>query len=495
MNTKSLLAGLLLLALGAGAGQPALAAPRYTDKENALALAQALDKGVFRDNLISSAFIQSRSTGNYLIKVVLDNGAEQDWDLHQIRNWSKDDSLTLRKNRALVFPSEDTNGFVVLDKNQFATRALRARVYAKRHKGDDILAGRTIAFTIYRFNLIELLNLAPSTDENGYRHRYVLDLENGQREFLSYREAHEVMARDGLSADPGAMAPVLTLPFRLEDLRAEPLGRMADDGTGRFGVTLVFDKAVPLEPSLFPFRLYEQTRPAGRNGPDSRFVIEFTVPNAVLAKRVATIRHLEFLNGVRVVTDPENQVRLLLKAEVNPDVLTVPPQVETGSSQDVRITFTKVIDQSVFDRKALEEAELRRRQDRMLHATLTAEEITARKDFQRLMGTGRDEVDRARNAPTFGQQVELLLAALANFRAAAETAYDDRALQDALRERNQLSVRLPTLIVEHVGAALARPPVQDAAGLQRLLDHAAALTRDETLLETIARYKGRLVGP
>ncbi|MFI5400812.1 MAG: hypothetical protein ACHQZQ_07175, partial [SAR324 cluster bacterium] len=110
---------------------PAAAAPRYADKDTALELAQALDKGVLGNSLISSTFIQSVGRDQFVIRAVLDNGAQENWDMHQIRAWSQAESLTLRKNRALLFPKEQSNAFAVLDKNAFAQKALRAKVYAK----------------------------------------------------------------------------------------------------------------------------------------------------------------------------------------------------------------------------------------------------------------------------------------------------------------------------------------------------------------------------
>ena len=49
----------LTLALLALAGTAQATAPRFADKDTALDLSQILDKGLFRDQLISSTFVMS----------------------------------------------------------------------------------------------------------------------------------------------------------------------------------------------------------------------------------------------------------------------------------------------------------------------------------------------------------------------------------------------------------------------------------------------------
>ncbi|MBI4082086.1 MAG: hypothetical protein HY423_05690 [Candidatus Lambdaproteobacteria bacterium] len=492
MNTRLFFRGIALVLVAAAWAASALAAPRYADKETALELAKALDKGVFRNHLISSTFIQSREPGGYILKVVLDNGAELNWDMNQIRGWSKDETLVLSRNRALLFLSEDTNTVAVFDKNQFMQKALRAKVYAKRHRDSDILAGQIIDFAIYNVNLVDLLELSPGRDEHGYRFYYVIDLENGQREFLSYLDAYEAITRNGLIADPAAVSPVLVKPYRLRELRPRELERSLESGTGRFSVEMVFDRPVELEPASFPFRLYERPVTPGTPRPANNFVVELTVPNAVLAEPVAGIDNLEFLQSIKAVSDPLNQVRVLLQARVNPDVFNFPPEVEVLKSNAVVVSFTKVVDQSVFDRKALHDAELRRRQERMLHRLLTPEEVKARNQFKQYWETGQAQLDRARQRTGFGERWELLLAARTNFGAAAEYATSDRELKDALAERNRLNVRLPELVIEQVGQALQTPPMPDVAGLRRIIETAVSMTRDTSVQQTLEELKKRL---
>ncbi|MCH8884498.1 MAG: hypothetical protein IIA41_13505, partial [SAR324 cluster bacterium] len=291
--------GCVLASIFLLAAATALAAPRYTDRENALAMAEALQNGIFRENLINSTFIQSIGGERYFIKVVLDNGSEQDWNIDRIRQLSRTESIVLKNNGALLFPSEETNDFVVLDKGRFAQMALQSKVYIKEYRSSDVLAGQRINFAVHRFNLVELLNLVPGSDELGYRHHYLFDLENGQRERLSYLDAYRALERGGLISDPLSVSPVLRAPYRLREIKPHPLQQPPGEPVGHFAVEMVFDRPVELEPGHFPFQFFE--RPIRRGSPATDFIVEITFPNAVMPEPVDSIDSLEFLRKIHAV--------------------------------------------------------------------------------------------------------------------------------------------------------------------------------------------------
>lgn len=472
-------------------GSPATAAPRFTDKDKALELAKVLDKGVFRGALISSTFVQSPQPGDYQIKVVLDNGAELNWNLEQIRLWSQDNSLTLSRNKVLVFPDEDGDRFGILDKNAFTRTALRARVYGKQYREPDLLAGQQILYGIHSFNLAELLGLAATRDQEGNLHRYVLDLENGQRELLTYLDAWRIFNRDGLS-ESGGSNPVMRRPYRLTSIGSTPLQRNVEDGTGRFSITLHFDRPIRLESGHFPYRLFERKPGRGRNSLDNTFVFEVTAPNTVLPKAVNRIDSLEFLYRIGAVADARRQNRVLLQAMIAPEVLTSPPEV-TVSGEVVRITFTKVEDQSVFDRKALRQAELRRRQEKLLAPMLTGEDVERRRLFRRHMETGLGQLDKARAKGNLTQRYDILLAALANFREAAIQASSDQELEESLRQRNDLARRLPAMIARH-GKASGGVSGTAREELLKQVRAAQDLTREAKVLQALKEAEAQLDG-
>lgn len=479
--TAALLVGSVLTA---GAPAALASGPRYADKDTALEVAKVLDKAVYRSNLVSSTFIQSVGKDQYVIKVVLDNGAEQDWDMNQIRMWTKDDSLTLQKNRALLFPHDRTNNFVVLDKNLFTQRALRTRVLVREYPESDVMAGTAIRYSVYQFNLVDLLNLNPGTDEEGYKHRYVFDLENGQREMVSYLDAYKLLAQNDLIEDATkANGPVMRTPYQLRAINPRELEII--NGAGRFGLELVFDRPLQLESGHFPFALYERGKSGAPATVESPFLIEFTAPNAILPSQVTQIPTLEFLRNVAAVSDDKHQNRVLVQAKISPDVLTQPPEIDV-KGQSVIITFTKLQDQSVFDRKALLEADLRRRQDKLLSGSLSADEIQRRNSYRQMMETGLGQVDKARVRKAFQEKFDLLMSSLSNFSDAAVNASNDRDLEDALKERNSVLAKLPAMVIDQVTASLKQKPVPDQANLKKAVDTVLGFTRDPKL---VARLK------
>ena len=465
------------------------AAPRYADRELALKLAKVLDKGVFENKLISSTFIRKIGAEKYVVKVVLDNGGEQEWDMDQLRTWTKQGSLVLHKNNALVFPGSDSNEFAVFDKNGFVQHALRSNVYAKLHWPPDILAGKVINFQIYRFNVAELLDVNPGKDEQGYPHEYILDLQNGQREYLSFREAYESINRGALTDAVGNSADVERTPYLLQALRERKLAPSANGGTGEFGVDMVFDRPVRLDRGHFPFQVYEERARARAMGyGEFDFVIEVTAPNAEITRGVKRIGTLEFLRDIHAISDPVHPKRVLMRAAFNPVVLTSPPDIQVAANT-VQITFTKVVDQSVLDRKAIQDEETRRRQAKLLAETLTDEEIRRISAYRQAMQTGGDQLQTARHAPQFGAAFEEYLAALTNFTEAAANASTDRELQDAMRQRNALLVNIPLMVLEHAELAVKLKPIPDPPGLKRLLDISAEMTRDEQLLKALQKLE------
>ena len=467
-------------------------APRFVDKDTALDLAQVLDKGVFRGSMIISTFVHSPATGDYQVKVVLDNGAELNWTMRQIRQWSHDHSLTLSKNRVLIFPKLDTNEYGVLDKIEFTKLALRSRVFAKRYKDPDVLTGQVIHYGIHSFNLVEVLNLAPSRDYRGNEYRYAFDLENGQRILLTYLDAWETLRDQGLLADDSGQ-PVMRVPYRLRSIASTPLQRNPANGSGRFSITMTFDRPVQLKPEHFPYRLYEGRPGKGKKALDNNFVLEVTSPNSILPVPVTALDSAEFLYNVKAVSDDRNQVRVLLQAMIAPEVLTSPPEVEING-ETVSVIFTKVEDQSVFDRKALRDAELRRRQEKILAPILTKDEVERRKLYRQHMETGVGQLDKARAQSNIRERFEILQAAMANFQEAALHSSSDPELEEALRQRNDLSYRIPQMLIDHVYRGLESGGVSDKSSILNLLKASKTLTRDAKVIKAIQETERKLGG-
>ena len=333
---------------------------------------------------------------------------------------------------------------------------------------------------MHRFNLVDLLRLEPGRDEMGNLYRYVLDFQTGERVFLSYLGAWRALNGNSLMDGPGT-EPVMRDTYRLQGMEPVPLRRNVANGTGTFGFTLRFDRTVELRPEHYPFRMHERRPSKGKSALDNTFVLEVTAPNAVMATPVPRVDALEFLNEIRAVPDGAHQNRVLL---------THPPEVEVNGSA-VTVLFTKVEDQSVFDRKALHEAELRRKQEKMLAPVLTAEEAEQRQLYRSHMESGLGQLDKARGQTDPVQRYETLLASLANFREAAIQASSDLQLEEALRQRNNIADRLPGQIIE-LANHIAEGGAGDRGRVRALLEAAETLTQDPDVLKALRAAAGRL---
>ena len=472
--------GIGLLVVFAVMADLAWAASRYTDKDNALKLAEALDKGVYHQKLITSTFVQSEDKDKYYIKAILENGAEHNWDIRELRGMARDGDLVLRNNQALIFPDETENSFVILDKNLFSQRALQSKVYIKLHPDSDVLAGQEIAFGIHRFNLAGLLGIQSTRDDQGYKHQYVLDLENGQRELLSLLDAYQVLDRNGLRTGTSGM-DVLRTPYRLREIRTHGLTETGQLGVGQFGVEVVFDRPVILQPNHFPYRFFE-------NGNDSssrdKFVVEVTLPNAELAGRIRPIKVLEYLHEVRAVTDPTYSKRLLMRANISPDVMTLPPRVDVRGNS-VLISFAKVVDLTAEDRRTLHDRDLLTRQERLLNQELSSEELQRRQTYGEQMTEGTRLETLSRKSETILNRIDMLVAAMESYTIAAENASTDLQLKQALHRRNILVVRIPKMTITYTRKELSRKRVSGGAELRQVLEKVATLTRDRVMLNTI----------
>jgi hypothetical protein len=244
-------------------------------------------------------------------------------------------------------------------------------------------------------------------------------------------------------------------------------------------VELVFDEAVHLTPAHYPVQVFEM--PGNDHG---GFTMQVTLPNAELSAPVQPIPALEFLNSIRVQNDANHAKRMLLNANINPDVLEFPPRVEVRD-HSVSITFVKVVDQSVLSRKSLLEENLRRQQEQLLGMRLTDEQKQRREKYVQAFEGGFKRLEQARSQNDPRAQIGTLNEALVQFREAAANASTDLELHDALRERNNLMSRIPLLVVEDVRAELEKGSPSDPENLKRLIATAAALTRDLETLRTL----------
>ena len=192
-----------------------------------------------------------------------------------------------------------------------------------------------------------------------------------------------------------------------------------------------------------------------------------------------------------MVNDERHQNRVLLRAMITPEVLTEPPRITVDGNRVV-VRFVKMDDISVFDRRALREAELQRRQEKLLAPALTAEDVKRRGLYRRHMETGLGQLDKARALKQKNDKFETLLASLANFREAAIHASSDRELEEALRQRNQLIARLPKRVMEYSAGFIGAPPNRERERVLALVRAMIHLIQDRRTLTALRKLESQL---
>ncbi len=218
--------------------------PEYTSRQKALKLAGVLEKGYFKSIKISSVFVKNIGKDDYYLQALLSDGSSRKWMINRIRDWTQTDELILSNNRALVFPSATTTDFGVLEKNDFYRAALNSTAYVKTFSKHDVLEGKSLVLGILRFRILqENDNNFLKTNLQGDRYRYVLELENGTHEYLTYTDAFLLMQRSALLEEVPETVNVLRKSYKVKGMKKIPL-QLEDElrDIWRFGIEVVFDR-------------------------------------------------------------------------------------------------------------------------------------------------------------------------------------------------------------------------------------------------------------
>ncbi len=157
-----------------------------------------------------------------------------------------------------------------------------------------------------------------STDEMGHRYRYVLELENGIREFLTYPDAYRLVQKRAFS-NPSDGQVVHRRPYQVREL-GEVARHLEDElhNIWSFGVEVIFDRPVDLVSSQFGYQIVEQNLRDPETGKRrNQFFGNVIFPNTIKNRDVPGFRNLDYLSYVELVTDVEHQMRVMLRAQVS----------------------------------------------------------------------------------------------------------------------------------------------------------------------------------
>ena len=435
--------GLTLLALTFSL--PLWAFPAYTSRENAIRLAEILDKGQFRNFRIASVFVKNRAETEYYVQAILDDGSSQDWRMDQIYEWTLTDQLVLTKNRVLVFPSVRSTNFNVLDKNEFYRLVLTSKAFVKTYGTHDVLEGKNVTYGVRRFRMLQPgENERFKTDPQGNRFRYVLELDNGAREVLTYLDAYKLMNRGAFIQNPMKEDIVLNRSFQVRDLVVIPR-KMEDElrNIWRFGVEVFFDQPVRLTPDLIPYQVVEQNMRDPETGiRHNQFFIQIVFPNSEKLREIPGFRTLEYLQHVELITDVEHQQRVFLRAQLAPGIFELPPYIEITDRNSVIVHFFTVTDQSVAHRQQF-------MNNRVPIEGMETAALTLPKDseFDAHYVQAVENIRSAQRQSSQHLKIETYLSALDHLHEDSLVANTDQELSQSLMQRDVLLKILPDLII------------------------------------------------
>lgn len=466
--------------------------PKYTSRENALRLAKVIDKGSFKTHRIAAAFVKNRTAEEFYLQVILDDGSTHQWMMDKIYEWTMSDELILTDNRVLVFPSDESTEFHVLNKNDFYDLVLNSQAFVKTFDEHDLLHGNKLLLHIRRFRLIQPYDEDRyAMDRLGNRYRYVLEFQNGSREVLTYLQAWQLQQGGAFVKEPTDQDVILRRSFKVQKIQALPK-RMEDElrSIQSFGVEVTFDQEVKLTPDHYPFQIVEESRRNPTNGErENLFYIRIVFPNAEKVDEVQGIRSLEYLRNIEVLTDIEHQNRIFLQAQINPSVFELPPYVEVPGDRTVRVFFFTITDQSFVHRSDF----------------LDSDPVVAGTHHPALKPMSRDNpyekhyleavelIHSVSGHHNLSKKIEIYFQAVDALHQAALNAENDTQVAQALEQRDVLYDTLPRMVVEDTQHQLRRPGSQfDRDHLLANLLRVENIAENREIIRQIASLKSAL---
>lgn len=473
---------------------PLQAIPKYTDKANALNLAKVLDKGYFKNLRISSTYVLNDSAVNYYISVILSDGSAHKWYINQIFDWSRSDQLRLTGNRNLVFLQRDSTQFKILPKNLFHRTALQAKVFVKTFGQDDPLSGQKIHFRIKAFNLISPKEKGYGVDKNGDPYRYILDLLNGTRELLTFKDAYILLTQNRLLPDDVETVPTQEKAYHLTRLVAH--AKKASENTlSQFGIEMVFDKSMTMEPEHFPIEIYEKTLVDRRHKKRmQQFFMDITIPNAEKKFEIKPIGSHEYLHHIHVTKDTRYPKRLLLRASFNPNVMNIAPVISKVSDRSVYISLFHSVDQTIYNRKMLLEESKRRAQEKASEQKITVSpRLNTNSDYGKAFLTAVDTMNSAIEKQDSDQKIDQFIQSMKQFESAGLMAENDQQLLSALEQRNTARTSALNHIFEMVESHIAKNTAgENRSMLLNRIDQAETLTQDKKQLAKLDELRKKV---
>jgi len=422
--------------------------PEYTSREKALKLASVLDHGYFKSIKISSVFVKNRDKDEYYLQAILEDGSSRKWLINRVREWTHSDELILSKNRALVFPYAGRTDFGVLEKNEFYRNVLTATAFKKSFEKHDVLEGKNMVLGIRRFRILQPDDSKfLSTNKLGERFRYLLELENGSKEFFTYSDAFMLLKQGAFLEEISENIKVFRKTYKVQGLKKIPI-QIEDElrEIWRFGIEVIFDRSISKNYDSFPYQVVENKLKDPLTGNNRTiYFLQVVFPNAEKEKEINGFKNHEYLRYVEIDTDVEHQKRVILRAMVNPDALSLPPFVEVTESNSVIVNFYISTDQSLTQPPDLIASKSNGDLPRSVFTSDNPET-----EFEKNYMEAVKLIRKAQDQLNTDLRIEIYFKALKALKKAAISSELDIQIAQALNQRDLLLRAMPKLIIRNV---------------------------------------------
>ena len=241
--------------------------------------------------------------------------------------------------------------------------------------------------------------------------------------------------------------PVFRKTFKVQEIKKIPL-QIEDElrEIWRFGIEVFFDRPILKNSLNFPYQVVENKfRDPVTGRYKAMFFLQIIFPNSEKTQEIKGFNNHEYLRFVEMETDVENQKRVILRAMINPDALTLPPFAEVTERNSVIVNFYSSSDQSLTHPPDLLASRSISELPRSVFPS-EHQETEFEKDYMEAVRLIRE----AQNQLNTGHRIDLYFKALNALKQAALSAELDIQIAQALKQRDLLLRTMPKLIIRNV---------------------------------------------
>lgn len=309
------------------------AVPKYTDLSNARKLATVLQYASVGSDFFVSIDIRKYGGNYYYLEGIARSGKIYKLTMDYLYKLSKTESIFLKNDNILIFPFQGNSSFVVFNRKDFRQIALSAKSYNKSYYGDDPLAGQNIFYSIKSLDIVPYASQNNRFGKNpgGNYYHYTLEVHNGEKEYLTYYGAYQLLKEQKLLTSTYPDIPTIDKVYSIIDVQFQKL-KLDYSSVPQFSIILVFNENVLITEEMVGIEILEQKK-------SKDYLLYISIPNTLVAQEFALERQYEYLKDIQIANDNRYISRAVLKARYNPVLTNLAPHVTKIDEKRIVISF------------------------------------------------------------------------------------------------------------------------------------------------------------